>query len=161
MEHGRAVTWICRYLADTRDRGVTFHLDRGKLFDVYADADFAGLWNKAEAEDPATAKSRTGYVITFAGCPLLWASKLQSIVALSSTESELIAASDALRASINLTDIAKEAQDHGVSIGGTCPNFHTRLFEDNTGAIELICTNKLCPRTKHINIKIPSLQTAC
>ena len=53
-----------------------------------------------------------------------------SFLSLIFTESKLIAASDALRASINLTDIAKEAQDHGVSIGGTCPNFHTRLFEE-------------------------------
>ena len=78
---------------------------------------------------------------------------MQSIVALSSTESKLIAASDALRASSNLTDIAREAQEHVVCIGGTSPNFHTRLFEDNTGAIELIFIKKLRPRTKHINIK--------
>ena len=83
----------------------------------------------------------------------MWASKLQSIVAFSSTESKLIAASDALRASINLTDTAREAQEYEVSISGTSLIFHTRLFEDNTGAIELIYTKKLHPRTKHINIK--------
>ena len=54
-----------------------------------------------------------------------------SFISLIFTESKLITASDALRASINLTDIAREAQDHGVAISGTSPNFHTRLFEYN------------------------------
>jgi DNA-directed RNA polymerase subunit N (RpoN/RPB10) len=122
-------------------------------FDTYLNANSACLWNRHMQELPATSRSRPCCVITLTGCPLLWASKLQSIVALSSTESKLIAASNALKASINLTDIAREAQDHGVSIGGTSPNFHTRLFEDNKGAIELICAKKLCMRTKHINNK--------
>jgi hypothetical protein len=40
-------------------------------------------------------KSCTGYVITFASCPVLWYSKLQSEVTLSATEAEYIALSQA------------------------------------------------------------------
>jgi hypothetical protein len=32
-----------------------------KNLDCYVDADFAGLWDPDEAEDPTTMKSRTGY----------------------------------------------------------------------------------------------------
>jgi hypothetical protein len=42
-------------------------------------------------------RSRTGYVITYSNCPVIWASKLQTQVALSTTESEYIALSTALR----------------------------------------------------------------
>ena len=34
---------------------------------------------------------RTGYVITYAGCKLLWCSKLQTEIALSAAEAEYIA----------------------------------------------------------------------
>jgi hypothetical protein len=37
-------------------------------------------------DDPDTAQARTGYVISYAKCPLIWASKLQTEIALSSTE---------------------------------------------------------------------------
>jgi hypothetical protein len=47
--------------------------------------------------DPISAKSRTGYVITFASCPVLWSSKLQTEIALSTTEAGYIAMSQAAR----------------------------------------------------------------
>jgi len=40
---------------------------------------------------------RAGYLITYAGCPVLWASKLQTKIALSSTKSKYIALSKALQ----------------------------------------------------------------
>jgi hypothetical protein len=47
--------------------------------------------------DPSTAKSRSGWIVFYAACPVCWASKLQSQVALSTTEAEYIAMSQALR----------------------------------------------------------------
>eukprot|EP00957_Ditylum_brightwellii_P149453 11381299-Ditylum_brightwellii.AAC.1 len=38
--------------------------------------------------DASTAKSRTGYIITYACSPILWAPKLQTLVTLSTTEAE-------------------------------------------------------------------------
>jgi len=43
------------------------------------------------------AKSRSGWIIFYAGCPISWATKLQSQVALSTTKSEYIAMSQALK----------------------------------------------------------------
>jgi hypothetical protein len=80
--HEIAVRKIGRYLQGTRDKGYFFlYPNNTKNLDCYVDADFAGLWNPDEAEDPTTLKSRTGYVITFCGCPVLWASKLQTEIA--------------------------------------------------------------------------------
>jgi hypothetical protein len=68
---------IGRYLHGTRYTGYFLNPNNTKNLDCYVDADFSGLWNPDEAQDPTTLKSRTGYVITFCGCPVIWASKLQ------------------------------------------------------------------------------------
>ncbi|KAL7464923.1 hypothetical protein ACHAXS_005251 [Conticribra weissflogii] len=58
-------------------------------FDCFCDADFLGNWNKLLAPAyPSNAKSQT--------CPIIWASKLQSQVALTITEAEYIALSPSL-----------------------------------------------------------------
>ncbi len=79
---------VC-YLKKTEDIGICFKPNTEKDFECYCDADFSGNWNKSFADvDPSTAKSRSGWVIFYAGCPIIWASKLQSQVALSTTEAE-------------------------------------------------------------------------
>ena len=92
--HGRAVEHIVKYLKKTKHRGIILDPDRAKSLEVYADADFSGNWNKNTAEhDSSTAKSRTGYIILYAGCPIIWCSKLQTQVSLSTTEAEYVSLS--------------------------------------------------------------------
>jgi ATP-binding cassette subfamily B (MDR/TAP) protein 1 len=153
VEHGNAVKWLGRYLYGTKDKGIILK-PQGKSFDVFVDADFAGNWNSEEAgEDDSTARSRYGYIIRYMGCPILWASKLQTEIALSSTESEFIGLSHALRTTIPLMELVKELKSHGFKMGSTKPKVHCQVFEDNTGAIEIATVPKMRPRTKHINIK--------
>jgi hypothetical protein len=112
------------------------------------DADFAGNWIKPTAEnDPFTARSRTGYVIKYAGCVLLWASKLQTEISLSSTESEYIALSQALREVIPLIALIKELRANNFDIKSGKPKILCKVFEDNNGALEMATTPKLRPRT--------------
>jgi hypothetical protein len=121
-------------------------------FDVHVDADFSGNWNKEDAPtDSDTARSRTGYVISYSGCPIIWASKLQTHIALSSTEAEYIALSTALREVIPMMELIKELQMKGFDYQATNPRVHCRVFEDNSGAIELATVHRYRPRTKHIN----------
>ena len=56
--------------------------------DWYVDADFAGLYQVKDEQDPISAKSRSGYLITFMGSPIQWSSKCQTQIALSTMESE-------------------------------------------------------------------------
>jgi Reverse transcriptase (RNA-dependent DNA polymerase) len=87
QEHSKAVKRIGRYLAGTKNDGLLWELNDTGL-ECFSDADFIGNWDKVDAEtEVATARSRSGYVINYAGCPILWASKLQTEIALSSTES--------------------------------------------------------------------------
>jgi len=61
--------------------------------DAYLDADFAGMYGHEEHTDPACAKSQTGFVITFADCPVFWQSKLQTETALLMMKAKIIALS--------------------------------------------------------------------
>ena len=46
--------------------------------DTYPDANFSGMYGNEEPTDPRYIKSRIGFIITFADCPDLWVSKLQT-----------------------------------------------------------------------------------
>ena len=153
VEHSDAVKRIGRYLLHTKERGMICSPTE-ESFQVYADADFAGNWNKDCAQqDSSTARSRSGYVVKYANCSLIWASKLQTEIAFSSTESEYIALSQALREVIPLMRLVKELNKAGFSIHDHSPAVHCKLFEDNSGALEMVKHDKYRPRTKHINIK--------
>lgn len=151
-KHAEAIIYIVRYLRNTRDKGMILDPHKDKYFEVFADADVTGLWNKDTAsEDVSIAKLRTGYIIFFAGCPVLWVSKLQTQVALSTTEAEYIALSKSLRDMIPVMELLKELKKKGFSIYSACPTVYCKAFEDNSGAMELARIPKMCPRTKHIN----------
>jgi hypothetical protein len=92
------IKYLCRYLMATKDKGLILCSDVSKSSEVHVDCDFAGKWVKEDAiANPSTAKSRTGYIISYGGCPIVWASKLQTKVVLSSTESKYIGLSESLR----------------------------------------------------------------
>jgi hypothetical protein len=151
--HGEAVKHIGRYLLSTREQGI-FLRPKQDTFDCWVNASHAGEWKKETAsDDEDTAKSRTGYVIMFAGCPLIWSSKLQTEIALSSIKAEYIALSTATREIIYLIDFLQEAKDKGDPINVDNAAVHCKIFEDNSGAIEMAKVLKMRPQTKHLNIK--------
>ena len=152
QDHAKAVKWIGRYLLHTRDKGMILH-PTVQSFDCYVDADFSGNWNPKEWDDPKNARSRSGYVIMYAGCPIVWASKLQTEIALSTTEAEYVALSTALRECIPLMQLVKELKANGFDFQATKPQVHCKVFEDNSGAIVMATEHKMRPRTKHLNIK--------
>ena len=88
---------IIRYLLDSKDNGIIFKLDISKVLECFVDADFTGRWKDGNHKSPESVLSRTDHVIMYAGCPLLWVRKLQSEIALSTTESKYIALSTAMR----------------------------------------------------------------
>jgi hypothetical protein len=152
QQHGKAIKYLGRYLSTSADKGLLYKPDTSRKLECFVDSDFSGNWNKEEAqEDSDTAKSRTGFIIMYAGCPILWASKLQTHIALSSTEAEYIAISTAMREVIPLMDLMQEMNNKGFILSDTIPQIHCNVFEDNAGAIEIAKLKKYRPRTKHIN----------
>ena len=86
--HGQAVKRTLRYLQSTRTKGLIMKPDPKLQLDCYVDADFAGSYGQEDDQDPICVKSRTGYVLTLGNCPLMWVSKLQGLVTLSTLEAE-------------------------------------------------------------------------
>jgi hypothetical protein len=95
----------------------------------------------------------SGLAVTYAGCPISCASKLQIEIALSLTESEYIALSLSLREVLPLMRLVNELNEAGFSLAGEVPKVHCKAFEDNSGAFEMARTHKMRPRTKHLNKK--------
>ena len=125
-------------------------------FDCWVDADFVGNWDRVYADvDPGTAKSRAGYIITYGACPIVWASKLMQEVALSTAEAEYAAISMSLRDVIFLMQILEETKGElGWQTNKEVPKVHCKLFEDNSGALEMARLPKMRPRTKHLCVKM-------
>ncbi len=119
---------------------------------MYADADFAGGWSVADLENTDNVLSRTIFVIFYANCPIVWCSRLQTKIALSTAQAEYIAMSHALRETIPIQNLIKE-----ISCIFHIPNPMTdcciKLYKDNLLAIAMAESLKFTPQTKHIVIK--------
>lgn len=153
--HAKAIRWLARYLKGTRDKGLIIKPEEGKGLELFVDADFSGNWDPKEAgSDRDTARSRHGYIVRYEGVPLIWKSQLQSEIALSSTESEYIGISYALREVIPIMEVLKEMKSLKFPIGTTTPKVKCKVFEDNSGALEMAKIHKYRPRTKHLNVKL-------
>jgi hypothetical protein len=86
--HELAIMRIGCYLCNNCERGITYKVDKTKGIEVYVEADFAGCWSAADADNADNVLLRTGFVICYANCPLVWCSKLQTEIALSTAEAE-------------------------------------------------------------------------
>jgi hypothetical protein len=113
--HTDVVHHIVRFLAGTRGEGIILN-PKKMSFGCFADADFCGLWNKETAgHDPSTARSWMGYLLTFAKCPIVWASRLLAgPYCLSTTEAEYVSLSTALRQIIPLMDFLLELKAQNI-----------------------------------------------
>jgi hypothetical protein len=102
----------------------------------YVDSDFAGDLDKR--------RSLTGYVFTIGGCAVSWKACLQSTVALSTTEAEYMAISEACKEAIWLRGLYSELC--GVT---SCITIHC----DSQSAICLTKDQMFHERTKHIDVR--------
>ncbi|KAF5775409.1 putative RNA-directed DNA polymerase [Helianthus annuus] len=137
--HWEAVKWILRYLKGTQDWGLVFGDNASDQQRVvgFVDADFA--------KDPDKGRSVTGYMFKVLGNMVSWKSQLQHIVALSTTESEYVALTEAVKEALWLKGILKE-----LGIKANVPV----ICCDNQGAIQLSKNSVYHERTKHISVKL-------
>ena len=117
-EHG--VKHLGRYLLETRDKEIVLSPTPQMSLTCYVDSDFAGNWDAKEAPDNLdTARSRSGYIVLFAGAPLHWRSKLQTIISLSTAKSELVALSVATRFVKSMMHLLEELNERGIKVIGS------------------------------------------
>jgi hypothetical protein len=136
-----------------RSKGLILRPDGESGLEVFVDADFVGNWDALDT-DRDNARSRHGYVIKYNGCPITWKSQMAMEIALSSMESEYTGASYTLREAIPIMNILKEMKEQGVLVGSSHAKVHCKLFEDNSGALEMLQKEKYRPRTRHLLVKL-------
>ena len=164
QSHARAVKRIVRYLATTTDngtlsRGIRFKPDLTSGLDMYVDADYAGLFGYEDDQDPTSVKSRTGFVLTLFNCPVLWSSKLQTDICLSSTAAEYVAFSMGMRELLPMRELVKEVANvlglHDIKDSLV----RSTVFEDNQGCLSLVNVPRMSPRNKYLALKYHFFRT--
>ena len=150
QSHELALKRIGRYLKATQSRGLILNPSKELKIDCYPDADFAGMYGHEKPTDPACVKSRTGYTITVADCPVIWQSKLQTETALSTMEAEIIALAHSCKELFPIMDMVEFlGKEVGLPIQDT--TMKVSIHEDNAGALVLAETlpPQFTPRSKH------------
>lgn len=137
MVHEKAAKKILRYIKGTINFGIFFSDSEDTKLTGYSDADYAG--------DPDTRRSTSGYAFMFGESILSWGSERQKSVSLSTTESEYMAASNAVKELIWLRSFMNELLPDKIK----CVSF----LMDNQSAIRLIKNPEFHKRSKHIDVR--------
>jgi Reverse transcriptase (RNA-dependent DNA polymerase) len=152
QSHATALKMIIRYLKGTVDKGIIMHPSKALSLAMYVDADFAGLYGVESPRSPISARSRTGFVLFLADCPLYWKSFLQSKTAHSTLEAEYCALSSSLRTMLPLRSLLLEILNRLELPNDWSASVHAKVFEDNQGALLLAVNHRLTNRTKYFHI---------
>jgi len=133
----------------------------------YVDSNFGGLFGSQNPEDPMSVKTRTGSLIKLGSVPILWVSKLQTQIALSTMEAEYIALSQDMRDLIPIQETVKEiyykvfkkqltpnctaqSKIFNETLEVTYPS--STVYKDNAACLQFAKMPKMSPRTKHIGL---------
>ncbi|CAL9238501.1 unnamed protein product [Arabidopsis halleri] len=132
-----AVKWILRYLKGATEVCLTFTRSDHMNIEGFCDSDYA--------TDRDRSRSVSGYVFQVGGNTVSWRSSLQHVVALSTTEAEYMALTEAAKEGIWLQKICSEL------------GFDSESFKLNCDSQSAICLAKNSvhhDRTKHIATKV-------
>ena len=138
MAHWKAVKHLFRYLQGTKDIKLTYAPDplHKTLFTTYCDADYAG--------NPDSLRSTSGFVVKMGTGAVSWASRLQAMNTLSTTEAEYISAVSAAQEMLWLRNLFTEL---GFPVSGL------PLFIDNMSALSVAKNPEHHGRMKHLDLR--------
>ena len=128
---------IFRYLKGTIDKGIVYRPSYNSgVLECYADADHGG--------DNMTGRSTSGVVCIYSGGAISWSSQRQQSVAISTTEAEIVAASECAKKVVWLKRLL-----------GECTTLKDMpiLRVDNQAAVRLAQNPEYHRRTKHIRLR--------
>jgi hypothetical protein len=137
MKTGR-LKRVLRHITETVSLGIIYDPNcNSRVLNCYSDADFGGCGN--------TGRSTSGAVVIYAGGAVSWLSRKQVTVALSTTEAELTAATEATKEVLWLSRLYKEINNlKDIPL----------LEVDNFAAVRLAQDPTLHSRTKHIDRRL-------
>ena len=135
--HWEALKRLLRYVKATRH--ATLRLG------PFSDLPLVGYFDSAHA-DGRERRSTEGYVFLFYGSLISWQSKVQRVIALSTTEAEFMAASEAGREVLWIRGLLNDMNRK--------MDKPTMLYRDNTGTNALAHNPEFHHRTKHIQLRL-------
>ena len=147
--HYQALKRLLRYLRGTSNYELTLgrqSQDNHERNDVRLPLELTGYSDASWGNDHDTRRSYSGYVFLLGDSPISWSSKRQSTVALSTTEAEYIALTQACKEAMWLRQLLSELSfDQSMTA--------TTIYEDNQSTIALAKNPVYHARSKHIDIQ--------
>lgn len=137
IAHVTAAKRIMKYIKGTLNYGIVYQSKAENQIVGYSDADYGG--------DVETRRSTSGFAFLIGNGAISWSSERQKSVALSTAESEYVAASNAIRELVWLQRLTGELTQNQFKI--------TNFYVDNESAIRLVKNPVLHKRSKHIDIR--------
>ena len=126
---------VLAYLNKHKQVGLRYQHGTQRRLEGYSDADWA------------VQRSQSGFVFTLGRASISWGSKRQPVVALSTCESELMAATEAAKEAVHLRRLHAELTFENIP-----PPMHLHL--DNMGAIDTAYNHAHHSRMKHCDRKV-------
>lgn len=135
--HWKHLKRLLKYLQKTKSYGLVYKKD-GHSLHGFVDSDWASC--------SLDRRSYTGFCFIMSGCVISFESKKQKTVALSSTEAEYMALSEACKEAIYLKNVIFEILKLNKSMS-IC------LYSDNQSSMKLAVNPLFHKRTKHIDVR--------
>ena len=133
---GEAIVHLVSSLLKTHHLGLKFAPNQTKGFECFVKADFCENWDKKFAlSDHSTSKPWSGWIIFYAYCPVSWASKLHTKVALPTTEAKYIAMSSSLKDVIPIMDLVAEIRTRNFQVISDAPHVFCKVFENDASVL--------------------------
>ena len=161
--HYKAALGTVAYLYSTRERVIRYVRDPKsdnrnipyiQLYSpgnddlhVFVDADFAG---KSEI----SARSTTGYLTTLNSGLTQWKSQLQRLTALSTSESECVALTEAIKEALSAKLFLEE-------IGMRDPSKMVTVHEDNKSTRDMALSDRAFQKARHYRTRVSFIQENC
>ena len=149
--HWKAIVHLLRYIRGTYDLGLYYHRNSSPMAiftnsqNILEQNDSPLGYADASYAEESDRKSRSAYVFMFCGAAILWYSKKQSVVALSSTEAEYYALGECVKEALWLRNLLEELS---IRIDGP-----TKIMEDNQSTIAIANNPIHHQRVKHLDVK--------
>ena len=138
MVHWEAAKRLLRYVKGSSGDGLLYICGEDVALWGYSDASYGN--------DQETKRGRSGFVMMSGGAAISWGSKLQEVVALSSTEAEYMALTHAAQEALYLSQLQAEMGVDGDVHG-------VLLLCDNQSSIKIAQNPVFHKRSKHIAIR--------
>jgi Reverse transcriptase (RNA-dependent DNA polymerase)/Integrase core domain/gag-polypeptide of LTR copia-type len=145
IHHLRAAKHLMRYIQGTKDFATVFNGDGDTHPIGYSDASYAN--------NPDDRKSYSGYIFFLANAIISFQSQKQTVIALSTMESEYMALSDAAKEAIFLLKLLRS-----LKFKISRPII---INTDSQSALDHVKNNVKHSRTKHIDVRHHFIRDAC